>query len=364
MKTGKITSKRAAPLAALLLGATVLLTGCGGSSKSASDYAVTETTAASYEYASAQAAAAEGGGIAETVQNLSLDSSSSGIAPQQVTGRKLIRNVNLSVETDSFDNLLTDLQNQITALSGYVERSDISGSSMTWGNRPSSRYASMTARIPSNKLDQFVKTVQDYSNVTYKSENTTDVTLQYSDLESRKKSLTMEQERIWALLEKADTLEAVISLEERLSEIRYQLESMESQLRLYDNQVDYSTVEISIQEVTAFSPTEPESVGTRIRNGFSKNLKAMGSFLTELVILIIAAIPIWLPVLAIAALIAAVLRWRMKKSGSSQKPDDISKSGDFQKPDNTPKSGSFPAGRGFNFRSDSQKNGPKEKESK
>lgn len=58
--------------------------------------------------------------------------------------------------------------------------------------------------------------VEDQANVTERSETTTDVTLQYSDLESRKKTLTTEQERIWALLEKADTLEAVIALEERL----------------------------------------------------------------------------------------------------------------------------------------------------
>ena len=73
--------------------------------------------------------------------------------------------------------------------------------------------------------------------------------------------MTTEQERIWALLEKADTLEAVIALEERLSEIRYQLESMESQLKLYDNQVDYSTVSIHISEVAVYTPTGSQSVG-------------------------------------------------------------------------------------------------------
>ena len=58
----------------------------------------------------------------------------------------------------------------------------------------------------------------------------------------------MEQDRIWALLEKADTLDAVIALEKRLSEIRYDLESMESQLRLYDNQVEYSILRLICQK--------------------------------------------------------------------------------------------------------------------
>ena len=91
-----------------------------------------------------------------------------------------------------------------------------------------------------------------------------------------KKTLTTEQERIWALLEKADTLEAVIALEERLSEIRYQLESMESQLKLYDNhgglQHPYPS---HISEVAVYTPTGSQSVGARIQDGFKRNLTSV-----------------------------------------------------------------------------------------
>lgn len=309
MKKRTVTEMRAAPVMLLcFLALCFFLSACSsGASKNSSAYdaggtgyeMIAETTAASYDYETAAAAAEEMG---------SAISASSEITAAPGTERKLIRNVNLSVETDAFDELLQSLQNQIAALSGYVERSDISGSSMESRNRSSSRYASVTARIPSDKLDQFIGVVQEQSNVTYKSETTSDVTLQYSDLESRKKSLTVEQDRLWALLEKADTLEAVIALEERLSEIRYELESMESQLRLYDNQVDYSTVYIDIREVRVFTPTEPESVGTRIRNGFSDNLEALGTFATDTFIAIVSGSPIWVPVLLILAAVLILIR--------------------------------------------------------
>lgn len=309
MKEERNLIQRTAALAPCLLAAALFLSGCGASASNSSASYMSGATA-SYDTApqavmETTAAASEEAGTALT--------GTSEITAQPAQGRKLIRTVNLSAETDAFDGLLAELQNQIAALSGYVERSDVSGSSMTSGNRPSSRYASMTVRIPSDRLDRFVELVQEKANVTYKSENTTDVTLQYSDLESRQKSLTIEQERIWALLEKADSLEAVISLEERLSEIRYQLESMESQLRLYDNQVDYSTVNITICEVTAFTPTEPESVGTRIHNGFLQNVEALGFFFTELVILVISAIPIWLPLLVLLVLVIILLKRFAKK---------------------------------------------------
>ena len=139
------------------------------------------------------------------------------------------------------------------------------------------------------------------------------MTLTYSDLESRKKSLTIEQERIWELLEKADTLESVIALEERLSEIRYQLESMESQLRLYDNQVDYSTVYLDIQEVSVFTPAEEESPGQQIQREFSENLRTLGVLLTNAVIFLAAASPFWVPALLVLLLLVLLLRKRKRK---------------------------------------------------
>lgn len=95
----------------------------------------------------------------------------------------------------------------------------------------SSRCSNLTARIPENKLDAFLTEVSGQGNVTYKNESVQDVTLQYTDITSRKKTLQMEQDRLWELLEKAESIDAVIALESRLSEVRYQLESIESQLR-------------------------------------------------------------------------------------------------------------------------------------
>lgn len=237
-------------------------------------------------------------------------------------GRKLIRNAELDVETDSFDSLISGIHSRISELGGYVEQSSSSGRRTSHQNMPVPRSASITARIPSAKLDQFITTVEDAGNVINKVETTEDVTLKYSDIESRKKSLTIEQDRIWELLEKADTLESVIALEERLSEIRYQLESMESQLRLYDNQVDYSTVTLRIEEVTVYTPTTPESPGQRIRNGFARNLERMSAFFVNLFIAFAAGSPIWAPIACVILLAVFLGRGKMRKSGKIGRKKD------------------------------------------
>lgn len=290
----------------LVLSMTLGLTACaGGASKEAM------TSAASYDMAAPQETTVEYLQAAESGMGLADTSSTTQLLP---ANRKLIRNVDLDVETDNFSQLLDAISTQITALGGYIEQSNISGNSLNYRNEPNPRYASVTARVPQDQLDGFISFVEKDGNITNKSESTQDVTLQYSDLESRKKSLAIEQERIWALLEKADTLEAVIALEQRLSDIRYQLESMESQLKLYDNQVDYSTIYLNINEVTTFTPTAPETFGQRIQGGFSQNLKAVSSAMISFIVLIITASPVWITlVIIILVILVPIRRHRRKK---------------------------------------------------
>ena len=248
----------------------------------------------------------------ENSGNASLESET-GTGPILPAGRKLIRNVSMNVETDEFDALVTELQIKITQLGGYVEQSDMSGSRMDGSGKPVPRFADMTVRIPVSQMNSFVRTVETNGNVTDKSESTQDVTLQYSDLESKKKSLEIEQEKLWEFLEKAESIDTVITLQQRLSEIRYQLESMESQLRLYDNQVDYSTVSLSIREVNTFTPTSPESAGTRISKGFSNNFKAFKTITANFLIGMIVTIPFWFPIVLIAGIIIFISRKNKKK---------------------------------------------------
>lgn len=348
----KITFRRAA-LAALCAGA-MLSTGCGGGgSKSASD-----TGSGNAMYAAAEAAPAfapaggafyENGASSDFSENYDYDDGAYEMeapvpdseytehdapALAAMSKRKLIRTVDIVMETDDFDGLLLRIRNRIGELGGYVEESSVTGRE-TRLNEPIPRNARMTARIPSDRLDTFLSTVEEQANILRRSENTQDVTLQYSDMESKKKSLTIEQERIWELLEKADSLDAVIMLEDHLSEIRYELESMESQLRLIDNHVDYSTVTLEIEEVTIFTPTAPESVGQRIRSTFSHSLKNMSDFCVSLLILITGTSPVWAPILLLAAALWFFAGKRRKIRGNSADSPD----GTDAAPDKEKKSG-------------------------
>lgn len=188
------------------------------------------------------------------------------------SSRKLIRTFNLDAETTDFDNLVAQLQQETQNLGGYVESSYVNGNSYYTEN---SRYASLTLRIPKDKTNDFLGTVGEMTNVTSKSENVEDVTLTYTDLKSHVEALQAEQEQLMKLMEQAKTVEDTMSIQSRLTDVRYELESYMSQLKVYDNQVDYDTVNISIQEVKNETPTGELSIGQKMLNGLENSLRAI-----------------------------------------------------------------------------------------
>ena len=72
------------------------------------------------------------------------------------------------METKEFDTLLTNIRSKVEELGGYIESSEISGSS--YYSLQGNRYAWMTLRIPADKLDGFVTIVSELGNVTSKNE--------------------------------------------------------------------------------------------------------------------------------------------------------------------------------------------------
>ncbi|HWT73838.1 MAG TPA: DUF4349 domain-containing protein [Mobilitalea sp.] len=227
---------------------------------------------------------------------------------------KIIRTFTMDVETQEFDSLITKINAEIKQRSGYVESSDINGKG--YNNNGGTRYGSIVARIPSEKVDEFVGTVNDSANVVSQKESTENVSLKYIEAESRIETLKIEQDRLFAILEKEINLDNIITLESRLSDIRYELQNYESQLRYYDNQVAYSTVTLSIQEVVKFTPvTEAkQSVGTRIKNGLSNTMYHLSEGFKNFLVWFVVNLPyllIWGIVIAVAVII---IRRTMKKN--------------------------------------------------
>ena len=173
-------------------------------------------------------------------------------------------------------------------------------------------------RIPKSNLDAFLGDVAENSNITSRSEQERDVTTSYVDLESHKKVLLTEQERLMTYLEQAESIEEMMTIESRLSDIRYQLESMESQLRTYDSQIEYSTVSLYISEVVELTPVETKEQTTweRISEGFLRSLRNVGRGFREFFIGFVVALPYLLVTVLIVGVLFGIIYAIVKKSNA------------------------------------------------
>lgn len=297
---------------ALLMAALMLITlfaGCGA----ASDHNTSADAAAPQEMYEMEEPAA--GEIYGAVTN------SSAAADQSVSGeQKLIKRVNMDVETEDLDGLLPTLSEKIEDLGGYIESQELHNGSAYSSYRR--RSANMTIRIPADKLGSFVEDVRGASNVVTYNESTENVTLTYVSTESRMKALQVEEERLLELLAKAENMTDLLEIESRLTDVRYELENVTSQLRVLSNQVDYATVNLYIDQVKVYTEVEPQTVWQRIGSGFSENLTDIGEDLVDFFVWLVTYSPQLIVLSLIVAAVILVIRRRTKKRKVNKSPTD------------------------------------------
>lgn len=219
------------------------------------------------------------------------------------SSQKLIRTKNINAETKEFDAAVSAINAKVGELAGYIESSSLTGT----GKGYNMRSINMTIRIPAQNLDAFVQAVEGNISVLSSSESARDVTLSYVDMESHVKALRTEQEALMNLLEKAEELDDIIRIQSQLTQVRYEIESYESSLRTLDNQVNYSKVQLTLNEVIEETPIlEERTFGEEVLNGLSRNLSSIGRWFRDMALWLITSLP-YLVIWAVVILVVVVI---------------------------------------------------------
>lgn len=323
-KMKKVTGKTlfVAAVLSILCGG---ITGCGGNlstaSKEMSDY---ESTEAAYEAQSAKYGLQDNAvdeGVSDDMdtyeesEEVAEETAASGSTEAQSStvkkndSQKIIKRYYYDYETETFDDAYSYLKELVNRYEGYISSSEIQGTIY--------RTLNLTARIPADSSDEFTGQLGSLGTVVSQSESAEDVTLQYTDTESRIASLKTEQERLNTLLEKADSLENIIALENRLTEVRYELENYESQKKLYDDLISYSTVNIVLEEVNYTVEVDDSSILSRISTGLKTSLRDIQSGFADFIVWLVVSLPylaIWaVIILIIVKIIRRLIRRRREK---------------------------------------------------
>lgn len=257
--------------------------------------------------------AAKGNGTSNTLTDEIVKEDAEDSSSDLPEDRKLITTVNMSVETEDLDKVLTQIKNRTKELGGYIESSNVQNGSAYDNERY--RSAVMTVRIPQKSLNSFVDKVGEISNVVSSEETVDDVTLSYVATESRMKALQAEEERLLAFMEQAKTLDELLTIEKRLTEVRTELETVTSALRVYDNKVNYSTINLTIDEVKEYTETEePTTFWGRIGSGLKKSFKNIGNFFKELFVMLVVGSPYLLVTAIIPIFIITMVKLKHRKN--------------------------------------------------
>ena len=340
-KAGKCSVLGKWILCMLLAGCMLFTIGCGKSAQSSADSGATNHSESGFgvfradnQKTASEGTTAEDGATEATantddaVEQSAQDfeeqgADTNGTEFEQVEGvnteQKLIKTVNMSAETTEFDTLVADVRAKTESAGGYVENSDVGGD---YG-MDMTRYAYLVLRIPADKLDDFVGEVKNASNVRTFGESTEDVTLQYTDLDTHIKALREELDALFSMMEQATSMEDILAIQSQITEVRYEIENYESQLRVYDNQVIYSTVYLDLYEVNRESSAAGTTFGERVKIKFNDNLYQMGQGFQNFMVGLLGGLPILLPIVVICVVVVVVLRKiRKKRKNDKQKKEE------------------------------------------
>ena len=233
------------------------------------------------------------------------------------TERKIIKTYELSAETKEFDATVQNIDALVKEYGGYVESNSVTN--RNYDSR-TARYASYKFRVPADKADAFVGSIGNTLNVTRQSSNAQDVSESYYSIEATMQELQIERDSLLNMMASLDNQKDYnfwLTVQTRLSEVRQQIARLQAQLNNYDSRVEFSTVNLYINEVVSYTPAEEQPFGTRIANAFSEGWTDFCDFSVDFAVWFVGALPfivlltiVLIPVILIARRASAKRRAR------------------------------------------------------
>lgn len=325
------TKRVFAALAALLM--ILSLAACGGKSSSAREYGEERSYNSGYYNSTAlqdgmyggfaaaemydyEEAAPAAGVPAPSVMKEAASGAASEAKKSSENTEKIIYSGNATVESTEYEKTLEALQQMIDEFGGWVESSSANASS--YGNiqrgRATNRSAFYVIRVPGANFSAMMGRLSNLGNVPSSSVSTENVTSQYYDTQARLKTYEAQEQRLIELLDMAKKVSDVIEIENELTEVRYKIESLQTQLNGWDRRVSYSTITLSVNEVSEYTPEKAPSYGKKMLTALRSGIEDLGDFLIDFV----GALPVLIIIGLILWGVIALIR-RMAASGKARR---------------------------------------------
>ena len=183
----------------------------------------------------------------------------SGVDPVEQSKTKLIKDGRISLEADNIAEAKSAIDAMVKNHGGYYESENYNSNYV--------KTYELKVRIPSQKFDHFVTDVESTNEyISHKELKVRDVNRQFVDLEIRLESKKNYLVRYRELLKKANTIAEILSIEGQIRNIEEEIESTTGQLKYLSDQVDFSTLSITIRQNDKYSEPQGGLFFKRLKN--------------------------------------------------------------------------------------------------
>lgn len=226
---------------------------------------------------------------------------------------KIIRTANLTIQSTDFDAAVEALNRLTSENGGYYETAEVQSGS--YYNQYANRSAYYVVRVPKENFIAFRDGAGGIGHVHSISENSQDVGETYYDTEARLATLTTKRDRLLALLEKAEKMEDIITLENALADVQYEIDQHTATLRKYDSLIGYSTFNIRLNEVEEITeePSVKETFGSKFVSSLKKGFEEFGRSLQNFAIWFARNLIGILIFAAVVVVVIVVIRYSIRR---------------------------------------------------
>lgn len=263
---------------------------------------------------------------------------------------KLVYRCQLDIETKNYAEDKENLMKLISEYGGIIQNSNEYDSDDYWYSidhvkTRGTKTLNLQVRIPSEKYKEFIGTVGTIGKVKRNSQQVDNISYDYYNTQADIEQLKIQEQRLLEMMEQAYTIEDMITVEDRLSEVQNELSKLQTKLVGLDTDVAYSYVDIELEEVFEYSATEVEKPGffKRLGKEIVDGFKAMIQIFEDIILFIVGAVPRLIPFAVFGFIVYKIVKV-YRRTHKPRKPKDKKPRGNNQNGMNN-----YPMGNMNNF---------------
>ncbi len=200
----------------------------------------------------------------------------------EIVDRKIIKTAYLNIEVLNLSASRKLIDSALKESSAYIVSENLQ-------NTENLISSSINIKVPAIQFDKLLAKLSKIAKkVDYQNIETQDVTEEYIDVETRLNNNRKVEQTYIKLLKKANTIEDMLKIEQKLGEIRTDIESTQGRLKYLSHQVNYSTINLSVYETLEY-----KYVAEKLPSFFQQLKKSIGAGWRGVVTFFLFLVRLW-----------------------------------------------------------------------